>query len=75
MAEGGESPAISLPIVIICIKTIHFIYKLEILTVATVRDHSRGVNAMLVTYIVLAVSGLIGSAIAVDDVKAATRHD
>ena len=30
---------------------------------------------MIITYIVLAISGLIGSAIAVDEVKAATRHD
>jgi hypothetical protein len=30
---------------------------------------------MIITYIVLAISGLIGTAIAVDDVKAATHHD
>ena len=30
---------------------------------------------MLITYIVLAISGLIGSVIALDDAKAATRHD
>ncbi len=30
---------------------------------------------MLITYIISAVSGLIRSAVAVDDVKAATRQD
>jgi len=30
---------------------------------------------MLITYIVLAVSGLIGSVIAVDDMKATRQHD
>ena len=30
---------------------------------------------MIITYIVLAISGLIGSAIAVGEVKGATRHD
>lgn len=30
---------------------------------------------MVITYIVLAVSGLLGAAIAVDEVKAATQHD
>lgn len=30
---------------------------------------------MTITYILLAITGLIGSAIAVDEVKAATQHD
>jgi hypothetical protein len=43
--------------------------------IGTCKDHSSGVTAMLITYIVLALSGLIGSAIAWDDVKAAAQQD
>jgi hypothetical protein len=43
-------------------------------TVTPVRDHSLGVTAMLITYIVLAITGLLGTVIARDDLKAAT-HD
>ncbi len=30
---------------------------------------------MIITYIVIAISGLIGSAIVLDEVKSATQHD
>ena len=57
------------------IKIIHFDYALAMAIVRPVRDHSSGVSTMIITYIVLAISGLIGSAIAVDEVKSATQHD
>lgn len=57
------------------ITIIHFIHAMIVSIVRTVRDHSTGVSTMVITYIVLAVSGLLGAAIAVDEVKAATQHD
>jgi hypothetical protein len=44
-------------------------------TVRTVKDHSTGVRAMIITDIVPAMSGLTGLLIVFDEVKSATQHD
>jgi len=59
----------------ILINIIHLTYVLVGDIVLPVIDRSSGVSTMIVTYIVLAISGLIGSVIAVDEVKSATQHD
>ena len=56
------------------IKTIHYIHGVVEATVSAV-DQPTGVSAMIITYIILTISGLIGSAIAVDEVKSATLQD
>ncbi|MFA5628605.1 MAG: hypothetical protein WC965_14195 [Thiohalomonadaceae bacterium] len=56
-------------------KTLHYFYTGTLSIVGGVRDHQPGDTAMLITYIMFAISGLLGSVIAVDSMKAATRRD